>query len=104
MIVPLGYVTTLPAARNASTCAKASGVRIISRKSWPMVSTGLPQGLQFREWYKGRRECQRNWESEMYKCVALVQWQTSGACSTDPPVVIWTIRERRFLQAGSVCG
>jgi hypothetical protein len=42
--VPLGYVTTLPAARNASTCAEASGVRIISRKSWPMVSTEAPKG------------------------------------------------------------
>jgi hypothetical protein len=42
--VPLGYVTTLPAARNASTCAEASGVRIISRKSWPMVSTAAPKG------------------------------------------------------------
>ncbi len=43
MIVPLGYVTTLPAARNASTCEEASGVRIISRKSWPMVSTDVPK-------------------------------------------------------------
>src|ERR1700722_4670327 len=55
MIVPLGYVTTLPAARNAPTCAEASGVRIISRKSWPMVSTDAPRddssmnGTRFRE-------------------------------------------------------
>src|SRR5215472_4693867 len=43
MIVPLGYVTTFPAARNASTCERASGVRIIWRRSSPIVSTRAPQ-------------------------------------------------------------
>src|SRR5579862_6656775 len=43
MIVPLGYVTTLPAARNASTCDEASGVRIICRRSSPIVSTEAPE-------------------------------------------------------------
>jgi|SRR5579862_7148817 len=43
MIVPLGYVTTLPAARNASTCDEASGVRIICRRSSPIVSTEAPR-------------------------------------------------------------
>src|SRR5437899_8985597 len=43
MIVPLGYVTTFPAARNASTCERESGVRIIWRRSSPIVSTQAPQ-------------------------------------------------------------
>src|SRR5262249_27237579 len=43
MIVPLGYVTTFPAARNASTCEGESGVRIIWRRSSPIVSTQAPQ-------------------------------------------------------------
>src|SRR5579863_1012931 len=43
MIVPLGYVTTFPAARNASTCELESGVRIIWRRSSPIVSTRGPQ-------------------------------------------------------------
>src|ERR1700756_4820458 len=43
MIVPLGYVTTCPAARNASTCERESGVRIIWRRSSPIVSTHAPQ-------------------------------------------------------------
>src|SRR5215831_8805548 len=43
MIVPLGYVTTFPAARNASTWEGESGVRIIWRRSSPIVSTQAPQ-------------------------------------------------------------
>jgi hypothetical protein len=43
MIVPLEYVTTFPAARNASTCDEESGVRIIWRRSSPIVSTQDPQ-------------------------------------------------------------
>src|SRR5580700_12145912 len=43
MIVPLGYVTTFPAARNASICERESGVRIIWRRSSPIVSTQAPQ-------------------------------------------------------------
>jgi hypothetical protein len=39
----LGYVTTFPAARNASTCERESGVRIIWRRSSPIVSTQAPQ-------------------------------------------------------------
>jgi hypothetical protein len=40
----LGYVTTFPAARNASTCDGKSGVRIIWRRSSPIVSTQAPPG------------------------------------------------------------
>src|ERR1700761_2599001 len=43
MILPFGYVTSLPAARNASTCDAASGVRIIWRKSSPIVSMEPPE-------------------------------------------------------------
>ena len=56
MIVPLGYVTTLTAARNASTCAGDSGVRIIWRRSSPIVSKEAPKGYRFTN---GTRFCEK---------------------------------------------